>query len=81
MDLTAIVIIVITTVTAVFFKWFLFKRIREWMDQDLIKGLANGDEQKLSYLQQKLQELKAQGVKRGDYQTQLEHLAEDFEQN
>ncbi|WP_027857020.1 hypothetical protein [Marinobacterium jannaschii] len=81
MDLTAIVIIVISTLAAIFFKWYLFRRIREWMDQDLIKGLANGSDQKLAYLQLKLQGLKDQGVKRRDYQTRLEHFAEEFEQN
>ena len=81
MDTTAIIIIVISTVTAVYFKWFIFKRIRQWIDRDLINGLAGGDSAKLTYLEAQLEQLKSQGVKRSEYQERLSRLAEQFEQS
>ncbi len=57
MNMLDIFIIVVATVTAIAFKVFLFKRIQRWMDQDLIKGLANGDNEKYTYLSREHQRL------------------------
>jgi len=81
MDSTSIFIIVVSTVLAIAFKWFLFRRIRRWMDADLIKGLAAGDAAKLTYLQEQLTKLQAAGVPRAQQHEKLEQLAERFEQN
>ncbi len=81
MDSTAIFIILISTLTAVFFKWFIFKRIRQWMDQDLIKGLAEGNTAKQAYLQEQHQRLREKGVKRREYPERLSRLAAQFEQS
>lgn len=75
-----IFIIVISTLLAVVFKWVLYKKIQGWIDQDLIKGLAEGDAQKLAYLQQEYQRLLAEKRKRNDYREQLTTLAKQFEQ-
>lgn len=80
MDATSIFIIVITTITAIAFKWFLFRRIRRWMDADLIKGLAAGNDSKHQYLQEKLAEMQAAGLPRAKQHAALEQLAEGFEQ-
>lgn len=50
MDMLSIFIIIVATLTAIAFKVFLYKRIQRWMDQDLIKGLADGNSQKHDYL-------------------------------
>ena len=50
MNMLDIFIIVVATVAAIVFKVFLYKRIQRWMDEDLIKGLANGNHEKQSYL-------------------------------
>jgi len=80
MDATSIIIIVIATVTAIAFKWFLFRRIRRWMDADLVKGLAGDNPAKLTYLQTQLSELQAAGTPRAALHEKLEQLAADFEQ-
>ncbi len=80
MDATAIFIIVIATALAIIFKLVIYHRIRGWMDQDLINGLADGDPAKLAYLQAKYQRLKADKVKRKHYHQQLTEFAEQFEQ-
>ncbi len=50
MDTLDIGIIIIATATAILFKVILFKRIRHWMDQDLIKGLAGSNATKHQFL-------------------------------
>ena len=57
MDMLDIFIIAVATITAIAFKVFLYKRIKTWMDQDLIKGLAEGDSDKHAYLSHELQRL------------------------
>lgn len=81
MDATSIFIIVVSVVLAVVFKVVLFKRIRRWMDQDLIKGLAGENPEKLAFLQAQYQQLLEEKVKRKHFHDKLTALAEEFEQN
>lgn len=81
MDVTSIFIIVVATVLAIVFKVILYKKIQKWMDQDLIKGLAEGNSDKQAFLQQEYQKLIAQKVKRKQYSDRLTELADQFEQN
>lgn len=81
MDATAIIIIVVSTLLAIVFKLVLFKKIRHWMDQDLIKGLAGDNAAKLQFLQDKLSTLKSDGVARKTYQEHLTRFANEFEQS
>ncbi|MEK1840225.1 MAG: hypothetical protein AAAB17_01915, partial [Pseudomonas sp.] len=39
-------IIVVTTVAGLYFHWWLYVRIKRWMDRDLALSLAGKDEQK-----------------------------------
>ncbi|MGY8869278.1 MAG: hypothetical protein ACKVJE_02455 [Pseudomonadales bacterium] len=57
MDMLDVFIIAVATITAIAFKVFLYKRIQKWMDQDLIKGLAEGNNSKHAYLNHELQRL------------------------
>ncbi|WP_028468754.1 hypothetical protein [Neptunomonas japonica] len=57
MDMLDVFIIAVATITAIAFKVFLYKRIQKWMDQDLIKGLAEGNSSKHAYLNHELQRL------------------------
>ena len=73
MDTTAYIIIFVSTALAIIFKVVLFKRIQHWMDQDLIKGLADGNPSKH-------EELVENKVKRKHIHQQLTDFAEEFEQ-
>lgn len=81
MDTLSIFIIVISVVLAVAFKWYLFNRIRGWIDQDLIKGLAEGDKDKLHYLTERYQAMKQEKVKRNQIHDTLTDLAKQYEPN
>jgi len=81
MDMLSIGIIVIATVTALLFKFVLYRKICHWMDQDLIKGLSEGNKEKHEYLQQQLQQMKTDKVKRKEQHQRITLLADQFEQN
>jgi hypothetical protein len=71
-------IIFITTAAGLYFHWWLFRRIRRWMDRDLALSLAGDDPDKRSYLLRYLGQAKAEGVKRRDLPTWLQQAAEDY---
>ncbi|MGH1461752.1 MAG: hypothetical protein ACRBB6_06940 [Neptuniibacter sp.] len=80
MDATSIFIIVISTLLAIVFKFVLYKKIQRWMDQDLIKGLAEGNNEKFIYLTAEYDLLVTQKTKRKEYPKRLTELADQFEQ-
>jgi len=80
MDATSIFIIIVATALAIIFKVVLYKKIQRWMDQDLLKGLSDGDPAKHEFLSLKHQEFVANKVKRKEYHQKLSELAEQFEQ-
>lgn len=71
-------IIFITTAAGLYFHWWLFRRIRRWMDRDLALSLAGDDPDKRSYLLRCLEQAKAEGVKRRDLPTWLQQAAEHY---
>lgn len=81
MDATSLFIIFVATALAIVFKFVLYKKIQRWMDQDLIKGLADGNEEKLTFLTQKYDELVSTKVSRKEYPQRLTEFADQFEQS
>ncbi|MGF6396368.1 hypothetical protein ABH905_000034 [Pseudomonas frederiksbergensis] len=59
-------IIVVTTVAGLYFHWWLYVRIKRWMDCDLALSLAGKDEQKRAFMLQQLANAQAQKIKRRD---------------
>lgn len=81
MDALSIGIIAFATITALLFKFILYRKICNWMDQDLIKGLANGDQEKQIYLNEQLAQMKTDKIKRKLQHQKLTELSAKFEQN
>jgi hypothetical protein len=59
-------IIVVTTVAGLYFHWWLYVRIKRWMDRDLALSLAGKDEQKRAFMLQQMANAQAQKIKRRD---------------
>ncbi|EJN21686.1 hypothetical protein PMI36_03536 [Pseudomonas sp. GM79] len=59
-------IIVVTTVAGLYFHWWLYVRIKRWMDRDLALSLAGKDEQKRAFMLQQLANAQTQKIKRRD---------------
>ena len=78
MDMLDIFIIAVASITAIAFKVFLYKRIRTWMDQDLLKGLAEGDNSKHAYLSQELQRLTLEKTPRRSLHEALTESAKNY---
>lgn len=71
-------IIVITTAAGLYFHWWLYVRIKRWMDRDLALSLAEGDKAKQAFMLEQLQAARAEGVKRRDLQAWLERAARRY---
>ncbi|KJK07221.1 MULTISPECIES: hypothetical protein [Pseudomonas] len=72
-------IVVVTTVAGLYFHWWLYVRIRRWMDRDLALSLAGADEGKKAYMLECLDNAKAQKVKRSELATWLEREAAAYQ--
>jgi 5,10-methylene-tetrahydrofolate dehydrogenase/methenyl tetrahydrofolate cyclohydrolase len=68
-------IIFVTTVTGLYFHWWLYKRIQRWTDRDLALSLAGNDPAKRDYMLARLQDAKSQGIKRKALAAWLEQAA------
>ncbi|GAB3483322.1 hypothetical protein [Azotobacter salinestris] len=71
-------IIFITTVTGLYFHWWLYVRIKRWMDRDLALSLASRDAARRDYMLERLDEARREGVKRRDLAQWLERAAADY---
>lgn len=71
-------IIFITTVTGLYFHWWLYVRIKRWMDRDLALSLAGRDAARRDYMLERLNEARREGVKRRDLAQWLERAAADY---
>ncbi|KEA62029.1 hypothetical protein ADIMK_3690 [Marinobacterium lacunae] len=79
LDALSLFIIAVSVVLAVLFKWYLFRRIRNWIDQDLIRGLAGQNTELHMHLVEADLSLRESGVKRSERHRRLEALAQAFE--
>jgi hypothetical protein len=71
-------IIVATTLAGLYFHWWLYRRIKRWMDRDLALSLAAGDSHKRVYMLQELQRATNQKVKRRDLPQWLQDAAQRY---
>jgi hypothetical protein len=68
-------IIVATTAAGLYFHWWLYVRIKRWMDRDLALALADGDERKKAFMLQQLANAQTQKIKRRDLPQWLQAAA------
>lgn len=71
-------IIFITTVTGLYFHWWLYKRIHQWSDRDLALSFAGNDEAKRAYMLERLADARQQKVGRKALQGWLEQAANNY---
>ena len=70
--------IIVTTVAGLYFHWWLYVRIKRWMDRDLALALAGKDEQKKAFMLERLASARAQKIKRRDLPKWLEAAAAGY---
>ncbi|MCX2542158.1 MULTISPECIES: hypothetical protein [Pseudomonas] len=71
-------IIVVTTVAGLYFHWWLYVRIKRWMDRDLALSLAGKDEGKRAYMLERLAQARSQKIRRRDLPKWLEAAAAGY---
>lgn len=68
-------IIVVTTAAGLYFHWWIYWRIRRWMDRDLALSLAGNDPVRREYMLQQLEEARRLKVSRKALPKWLEEAA------
>ncbi|MCL9799039.1 hypothetical protein [Pseudomonas sp. AKS31] len=71
-------IIVVTTAAGLYFHWWLYVRIKRWMDRDLALSLAGKDEGKRAFMLEQLANAQVQKIKRRDLPKWLEAAAAGY---
>ena len=71
-------IIFVTTVAGLYFHWWLYVRIKRWMDRDLALSLAGKDEDKRAFMLERLADARLQKIKRRDLPKWLEATAAGY---
>lgn len=71
-------IIAATTVAGLYFHWWLYVRIKRWVDRDLALSLAGRDERKKDYMLQQLARARALRIKRRDLPQWLQAAAAGY---
>lgn len=71
-------IIVVTTAAGLYFHWWLYVRIKRWMDRDLALSLAGKDEGKRAFMLEQLANAQAQKIKRRDLPKWLKAAAAGY---
>ena len=71
-------IVVVTTVAGLYFHWWLYVRMRRWMDRDLALSLAGADAGKRAYMLQRLEQARVEKVGRKQLAGWLEREAAGY---
>lgn len=68
-------IIVVTTAAGLYFHWWIYVRIKRWMDRDLALALAGTDPEKRTFMLEQLEQAKRQKVSRKHLPAWLEEAS------
>ncbi|WP_095108075.1 hypothetical protein [Pseudomonas sp. Irchel 3E20] len=71
-------IIVATTLAGLYFHWWLYVRIKRWVDRDLALSMAGNDPRKKAFMLEQLANAHAQKIKRRDLPQWLEASAAQY---
>ncbi|MDR2308047.1 MAG: hypothetical protein LBE53_12770 [Paucimonas sp.] len=71
-------IVVVVTVAGLYFHWWLYVRMRLWIDRDLALSLAGTDPLKREYMLEVLERARAQKIGRKELAAWLEREAAGF---
>ncbi len=71
-------IVIVLTVLALYFHWWLYVRFKRWGDRDLALSMAGNDAPKQAYMLERLAEAKRQKLSGARLQTWLESAAAEY---
>ena len=71
-------IIFVAVASGLYFHWWIYVRIRRWMERDLALSMAAGDPAMQDYMLERLAEAKTRGIRRGQLEDWLHQAACDY---
>lgn len=71
-------IIAVATLSGLYFHWWLYVRIKRWVNRDLALSMAEGDSDKQAYMLEKLAEAQQQKIRKAELEPWLRHAAERY---
>lgn len=71
-------IIAVATLSGLYFHWWIYVRIKRWINRDLALSMAAGDPQKQTYMLSKLNEALTLKVKKAELQSWLQQAADQY---
>lgn len=71
-------IVAVATLSGLYFHWWIYVRIKRWINRDLALSMAQGDPQKQSYMLSKLKEAMQLKIKKADLQAWLQDAADKY---
>ena len=74
-------IVAIATLSGLYFHWWIYVRIKRWINRDLALSMAQGDTAKQAYMLDKLTEAHAMKIKKAQLQSWLQHAANQYSSN
>lgn len=79
MDLMSIAIIVVVSVSGFYFHWWLYARIKRWVNRDLALSMAGSDGAKREYMLEQLAEAQQQKIGKKQLADWLKQRADGYE--
>lgn len=73
-----IFIVAFVSITGFYFHWWIFKRIKFWVNRDLALSMAEGDKNKQAYMLEQLKIAEQQKVSKKDLADWLQQAANRY---
>ncbi len=77
-DYMAYFIIAVATLSGLYFHWWIYARIKRWANRDLALSMAGKDENKQSYMLEKLNEAQGLNIKKDDLEAWLTQASDNY---
>jgi hypothetical protein len=71
-------IVAVAVLTGLYFHWWIYARIKRWINRDLALSMAGDDLQKKAYMLDKLAEATALKIKKTALQKWLQEAADQY---
>ncbi|WP_205340338.1 hypothetical protein [Denitrificimonas caeni] len=71
-------IVAVATLSGLYFHWWIYVRIKRWINRDLALSMAVGDPQKQAYMLNKLNEAATLKVKKAELHKWLQSAADQY---
>lgn len=71
-------IVAIATLSGLYFHWWIYVRIKHWINRDLALSMAANDPSKQSYMLNKLEEASTLKISKKDLPTWLQSAADQY---